>query len=39
MPNDFMTQIQSDEIAARDGGDWVNDFESIEDFDDEIFND
>lgn len=39
MPNDFMTQIQSDEIAARDGVDWVNDFESTDNSDDDIFND
>jgi hypothetical protein len=25
--DDFQTQVQSDEIASRDGMDWVNDIE------------
>ena len=31
MFDDFTTQIQSDELAAREGMDWVNDFDDIED--------
>ncbi len=27
MFDDFTTQIQSDELAAREGMDWINDFE------------
>jgi hypothetical protein len=34
---DFDIQIQSDELAARDGGDWINDFDNEED--DEFFDD
>ena len=33
---DFDIQIQSDELAARDGGDWVSDFDEE---DDEFFDD
>jgi hypothetical protein len=36
--DDFVTQIQSDELAAKNGGDWVNDFDDIEE-DDEFDND
>ena len=36
--NDFDTQIQSDELAAKNGEDWFNDFDDIED-DDEYDND
>jgi hypothetical protein len=38
MFNDFVTQIQSDEIASREGSDWVNDIEDS-DYDDEFDND
>ena len=39
--NDFATQIQSDEIGAKDGSDWFNDFEQREtdDHDSDIIND
>ena len=40
--DDFTTQIQSDEIASvrggKPGGDWINDFEDLED-DDEFVDD
>ena len=36
--NDFDTQIQSDELAAKNDEDWFNDFDDIED-DDEYDND
>ena len=41
MFDDFTTQIQSDEIASRDGVDWVNDFEDddMDDHDPDIIND
>ena len=31
MFDDFTTQIQSDELAAREGMDWVNDYEEEDD--------
>ena len=39
--NDFATQIQSDEIGAKDGSDWFNDFEQQEtdDHDGDIIDD
>ena len=38
--DDFTTQIQSDELAAREGMDWINDFEDdCEEDDLDIIND
>lgn len=40
--DDFTTQIQSDELAslgAKPGGDWINDFEEVDNDDDEYDND
>ena len=36
--NDFDIQIQSDELAATNGGDWINDFDD-EEKDDEFLDD
>ena len=36
--NDFDIEIQSDEIGAREGMDWINDIET-NDEDDEFMND